>query len=229
MLWDQFLQRCRQAGRELAGAVRLNSESRFGTLPDGRGSGLTSSRAALETMHAGLVQTGDTTAVADLLQLRGLTDRMDCDLFLRFTGEELTGSLGTRVVQLCEIVDRTVQRIVTSQIADTRNFKSSGGKHGMYSQNFHIGDAGCRLCFFPTGWSKYGHPLWIELVGDQRKQVALNAKVAALVIEFPRRFFSDEKGAWFALEIPIGVELNEVIDNLIRQIRRVAVLLEKPT
>jgi hypothetical protein len=114
-------------------------------------------------MHAGLVQAGDTNAVADLLQLRGLTDRMDSDLFLPFTGDELTGSLGTRVLQLCQIVDRTVERMAASGLADTRNCRSSGGKHGVYSQYFRLGVAGCRVYFTPEGWSKHGHPLGLEI------------------------------------------------------------------
>ena len=38
---------------------------------------------------------------------------------------------------------------------------------------------------------------------------------------FPTRFTSSEYGAWFALEILVGVELDELIDHLIRQIREV--------
>ncbi|MFO0824769.1 MAG: hypothetical protein U0792_16905 [Gemmataceae bacterium] len=108
----------------------------------------------LDTLHAALIQAADADATADLMQLRGLTDRMDSDLFLPFTGEELTSSLGTRVLQLCQIVDRTVERMAGSSIADTRNCRSSGGKHGVYSQYFRLAHAGCRLYFTPEGWSK---------------------------------------------------------------------------
>jgi hypothetical protein len=181
----------------------------------------------LDTLHAGLIQTGDMAVAADLLQLRGLTDRMDSDLFLPFTGEELTGSLGTRVLQLCEIVDRTVERMAGDKLADTRNCRSSGGKHGVYSQYFRMGSAGCRLYFTPAGWSNHGYPLWIELLGDQwRPSAKVNAKLAPLALRFPQRFVSNENGAWFALEILIGVELDQVIDHLIRQVRDVAAILE---
>jgi hypothetical protein len=166
-------------------------------------------------------------AAADLLQLRGLTDRMDSDLFLPFTGEELTSSIGTRVVQLCEIVDRTVERMAKDGLADTRNCRSSGGKHGIYSQYFRMGGAGCRVYYSPEWWSKNGHPLGIEILDDQWKaSLAVNAKLAPLAIRFPHRFTSNEYGAWFALEILIGVELDEVIDHLIRQIRDVSTILE---
>lgn len=226
-LWHELLQRCRRAGREISDEVKLGPESRFARLQDGRRLGLTSWRAVLDAMHPGLVQGGDTLAAADLLQLRGLTDRMDSDLFLPFTGEELTSSLGTRVLQLCEIVDRTVERMAKSGVADTRNCRSSGGKHGVYSQYFRMGSAGCRVYFTPAGWSKHGHPLGIELLDDQWKpSAALNAKLAPLTLRFPTRFSSNEYGAWFALEILIGVELDEVIDHLIRQIRDLAVFVE---
>jgi hypothetical protein len=110
-LWHEMLQRCRRAGREVIGDEKLGPESRLARLHDGRRLGLTSWRATLDVLHAGLLQVGDTDAVADLLQLRGLTDRMDSDLFLPFTGEELTSSLGTRVLQLSQIVDRVVERM----------------------------------------------------------------------------------------------------------------------
>lgn len=229
-LWHELLQRCRRAGREVAEEVKLGVEARFARLQDGRRLGLTSWRTVLDAMYPGLVQGGDTLAAADLLQLRGLTDRMDSDLFLPFTGEELTSSLGTRILQLCEIVDRTVERMVKSGVADTRNCRSSGGKHGVYSQYFRMGIAGCRVYFTPAGWSKHGHPLGIEILDERWKpSVALNAKLAPLAFRFPQRFSSNEYGAWFALEILIGVELEEVTDHLFQQIRVVAALVEGET
>lgn len=166
-LWHELLQRCRRGGREITIDVNLSQESRFARRQGGRRLGLTSWRTVLDAIRLGLVQGGDTLAVAELLQRRGLTDRMDSDVFLPFTGEELTSSLGTRVLQLCEIVDRTVERMVRSGVADTRNCRSSGGKYGVYSQFFRMGSAGCRVYSTPAGWSKHGYPLGIELLDDQ--------------------------------------------------------------
>lgn len=227
MLWHKLLQECRREGREVASEEKLHGESRFARLDDGRRLGLTSWSAVLDALHAGLIRAGDAPAISDLLQLRGLTDRMDSDLFLPFTVEELTGNLGTRVIQLCEVVDRTVERMVKDGLADTRNCRSSGGKHGVYSQFFRLGSAGCRMYFTPEGWSKHGHPLGLQVLDGQWKPSAeINAKLAPLALRFPRRYSANESGVWLALETLVGVERDEVIDDLIEQIRDVAGLLE---
>lgn len=225
-LWPELLQRCRRAGRDITAEEKLGPDSRSAVLQSGRRLAVTSWRMVLDTLHAALIQAADADATADLMQLRGLTDRMDSDLFLPFTGEELTSSLGTRVLQLCQIVDRTVERMAGSGTADTRNCRSSGGKHGVYSQYFRLAHAGCRLYFTPEGWSKGGHPLGLEILSDQWKpSLAINATLAPLGVRFPQRFAANEYGAWLALDILIGVELDAVIDGLIAQILEVRTLL----
>jgi hypothetical protein len=226
-LWHELLLRCGRAGRAVTAEERLAPESRLARLSDGRRLGLTSWRAVLDALHAAVVQASDAQVAADLLQLRGLTDRMDSDLFLPFTGEELTSSLGTRVVQLCKIVDRTVERMAREGLADTKDCRSSGGKHGVYSQFFRLGSAGCRLYFSPPGWSKHGQPLGLEVLDGRWKPSAeVNAKLGPLARRFPQRFTASEFGAWLALEILVGVERDAVIDHLIGQIRGVGELLE---
>ena len=229
-LWPHLVQRCHLEGRELSNSTQLSAESRVASFQDGRRLGLISWRAALDVLHIGLVQAGDVSAAADLVQLRGLTDRMDSDLYVPFTGEELTSSLGTRVLQLCQLVDQTVERMVGTREADIQNLRATGSGHAVYSRYFRMCNVGCRVYFTPEGWSKYSHPIGLEIKDGQgvrwKGSPEINAKLAPLAHRFPQRFSCNEYGAWLALEIPVGVEMNEVIDDLICQIRDVAVLLK---
>src|SRR4051812_49503904 len=121
----------------------------------GRGRGrrlaLTSWRSVLEGLHAGLQQAGETAAAADVLQLRGLADRMDADAFLPLASEELTAATGRRVVQFCRLVDDAVSRLKSQGVADTTEARASADRNGSYWRPFRIGPFGCELVFDTLG------------------------------------------------------------------------------
>jgi hypothetical protein len=227
LLWYELLQRCHRAELAINREEKPNAERRLAHFQSGRRLGFVSWRNVLETINNSVTEAGEAQVLADILQLRGLTERMDSDLFLPLTGEELTSNLGTRVLQLCQIVDRTVERMAKAGLADTKDCRASGGRHGVYSQYFRLSCAGCRVYFSPENWSKDGCPLLIEFRGlDWKPSLEVNAKLAPLANRFNGRYWVGNGGTWLGLEILIGVELDALVDHLIAQICEAKAILD---
>lgn len=225
-LWPELLTRCREKGRGFV-ADGGGPDWRVAALYDGRRLALTSWRAILADLHAGLVQANEPAVAADVLQLQGLAERMDADAFLPFTSEELTSNLGRRIIQFGQLVDAVRDKLSAERVADTKGQQSSGSKHGEYSQYFRLHRAGCRLYFNPYGWKNHGYPIWLE-VRDPSFQVAWPAANAALqpfALEIPSRLIVSRWAATIPLHVPTGLLWDETVECLAAQVRRVAALL----
>jgi hypothetical protein len=225
-LWPELLTRCRDAGRPFACEDGRGPDWRVASLDGGRRMALTSWRAALEALHSGLAQAGELAPAADVLQLRGLAERMDEEAFLPLSSEELTSSVGTRIVQFCGLVNDAVERLVAQGLADTKGCRASGGKNGTYSRFFLMHQAGCRLCFNPGGWSQHGVPVWLQVSGSNWKpSPAVNEALRVLAGPVPPRLFITQWGAYVPIRVPAGVERDRVLAAMLSQLHEIGGLL----
>jgi hypothetical protein len=223
LLWPELLRRCREKLPEPIREDCPSGDTVCAFLSDGRRMGVISWRSVLESFALGITSSGNPNAASDLLQLRGLTERMDSELFIPFTGEELTSNLGTRILQLCQIMDRVVELLATKQIARTKERNTSARWPGYYGQLFRTAEAGCRLYFSPDRWSATGHPLGIDFLDTNKfeSSPSINQRLAPLLLEFPGRFRIDEWGSHLSLEIRRGVEIDVVVQHIFEQIESV--------
>ncbi len=225
-LWPELLTRCQKVGRQVEGH-ECGSEWRVARLADGRRLALTSWRAVLEALHTGLQQAGELAAAADVMQFRGLADRMDTDAFLPLTSEELTSNLGTRIVQFCGLVDGAADRLEAEKLADSRGLRRTGGRHGSWSRFFRLHHTGCRLYFNPLGWSRHGQPIWLEVKGSNgQPSPAVNEALRPLGQETPPRPIVAQWGAYVPINLPTGVERDAVLEAMLVTIRCVAELVK---
>jgi hypothetical protein len=225
-LWPELLARCRAAGKAFDCEGGHGGDWRVARLDEGRRLALTSWRALLGALHAGLLQAGELAPAADVLQLQGLAERMDAEAFLPLSSEELTSALGTRIVQFCGLVDGAVERLAAQELADTKGCRSSGGRHGSYSRFFRMHQAGCRLYFNPVGWSQHGVPIWLEAHGSNWKpSPAVNETLRALGGREPPRLFVSQWGAYVPIRLPTGAERDGVLAAILAQLLEVADLL----
>jgi hypothetical protein len=219
-LWPELLTRCRSAGRQVECEDNHGADWRVARVGGGRTLALTSWRALLEALHAGLLQAGEAGPAADVLQLRGLADRMDADAFLPLTSEELTCDLGRRIVQLCDLVDGATERLVAEGLADTKGYRASGGKNGSYSRFFSAHGAVWRLFFNPEGWARHGWPIWLMVQGkDWKASAAVNEALRPLGAETPPRLFVTQWGAFVPILLPTRVERDGVLGAMLAQVR----------
>lgn len=222
-LWPELLVRCRDAGHAVEEVNGCGADWRVAKLADERRLALTSWRAALEAIHTGLQQAGEQAAAADVLQLRGLADRMDADAFLPLASEELTARTGKRIIQFCQLVDDAVARLKSQGIADTTGCRSDGDRHGSYYRPFRLGPFGCDLIFDTRGWAARGIPLTLR-VRDGRwhpsKEVA--EALAPIGRDDPSRLIVSEWGVFLPIRPELGVEREVVLSGIVARILPVA-------
>lgn len=201
----------------------IGADWRVAALAGGRRLALTSWRAVLEGLHGGLLQAGEATVAADVLQLRGLADRMDADAFLPLASEELTAATGRRIVQSCQLVDDAVARLKARGVADTAELRSTGNRHGSYYRLFRLGPFGCNLIFDTRGWAARGVPLTLQ-VKDRawRPSREVGEALAPLAAGDPARLIVSEWGAFLPIRPLLGVEREAVLDDIVAQILPVA-------
>jgi hypothetical protein len=222
-LWPELLARCRVAGHAPKEFEGCGGDWRVACLDGGRRLALTSWRAVLEELHAGLQQAGEVAAAADVLQLRGLADRMDADAFLPLASEELTAATGRRIVQFCQLVDDAVDRLKAERRADTTNCSWSVDKTGSYFRRFRLGPFGCDLVFDTRGWATRGVPLTLRVRdGKWRVSREVGEALDPLRKDDPSRLIVNRWGAFLPIRPPLGVERGEVLDEIVEQILLVA-------
>jgi hypothetical protein len=228
-LWPELLRRCKSVGRQVTREARHGAEWRVAGLSDGRVLALTSWRAVLEALHTGLQVAGELPAAADVLQVRGLADRMDAEAFLPLTSEELTSTLGTRILQFCGLVDDAVKRLERDGLADSTGTKASAGA-GWWLRSFRLHHTGASLFFDARSWSQHGQPIWLRIQGSNwQPSAAVDDALRPLAQETPPRLvtghFDQKYGAHVPICLPTAVERDEVLEAMMRQISGVALLL----
>ena len=102
---------------------------------------LTSWAALLGRMEAQACTAGDTTAEADIKQLRGLTDRMDGDAYLPLKQEDLKSELPSHMLDLAQLVDDATRHAIKNCWANTEGARATPQRRG-YGRYVSIGGVG---------------------------------------------------------------------------------------
>jgi hypothetical protein len=229
-LWPELLARCRDAGHAVEEVGGCGADWRVAGLADGRRLALTSWRAVLEGLHTGLQQAGEAAAAADVLQLRGLADRMDTEAFLPLAPEELTAATGRRIIQFCQLVDDAVARLKAHGVADTTDLRSTADRSGSYFRPFRLGSFGCDLYFDTRGWAARGVPLTLRVRdGRWRPSREVGEALAPLAKGDPSRLIVTEWGVFLPIRPRLGVEREAVLDDIIAPILQVALIAQNWT
>lgn len=86
---------------------------------------LTSWAELLEHMETQSKLKGDSVAEADIQQLRGLTNRMDTDIFVPWRSEDLGPEFPKRVLGLITLVDDATNSGIAEKFLDTSGLKKA--------------------------------------------------------------------------------------------------------
>lgn len=159
-IWGELLRRCSNAGMqyEAANDVGHNRYIRLGQIY----LALISWRRLLMHIAGGLNVANDLLHAADVQQLLGLSEAMDSQAFLPLHSEELTGSLGNRLIQFVELTNDLVTWLVNL------GFKTKGAAQGSvwYGRNLKSSRYEVFIGFSANLWRDYGHsPIWFGLEG----------------------------------------------------------------
>ena len=230
LLWLELIRRCKEAGLEHQQTIIVDDEFKVATIDTCPTLALTSWRWVINAMQHAVEAEGDTGTLSDILQLRGLCDRMDETAFLPIQSEELTSDIGKRILQYCDLVDEITETLVNSGVASTKGLQKTSwsGSTGRYMV---IHNHGCLLQFNSYLWSSYGAtPIWFQIkkVGTGKSWIFASeakAKLIKLELEEPSRLIQDGDVLYVPLFIPTGVEKSDILKSLLKQMQEVIDIL----
>ena len=194
---------------------------------------LTSWRALLDRMAASASDANETNTVADIRQLRGLAERMDADAFLPLRAAELGPEIPRRMEGLRQLVSDASDRAITNGWLNIRGRLSWAPRNTGSGRYLRLAneDAGLIAWFGIDSelWAKYrGTPLWLDRYDGvhqldidevRRRLEPLKATDPnAGLLEIGRRQV-------IPIDLPAGVEQEEVVAAVVEQLERIARLL----
>ncbi len=231
ILWDELLKRCTTANLYPEGEdkILVASDLRMRRIGNSHFMALTSWRALLAHIVHGLSAETDIAAHSDLHQLQGLCDRMDEEAFLPICSEELTSTLPTRFLQFVELIDEVGNALMGKLASPNGNWTWSGQTRWI---PLKIHGFNCNLQMSPPHWKTFrSTPFWLSVTDSQGK-VTQSVKDALMSLQHEEPdgviYPPDNKApALVPLVVPLGVERQTVLEELLKQIRTVADLLVK--
>lgn len=228
-LWSELLHRA--ADVEAVHDIRdTGPELRSARVGVDRTLALVSWRVLLGRIGAALNAAGDLASGSDLMQLASLSDEMDTDAFLPLRSEELTGALGSRLVQLRTLVEDCWNRLLQLGVGSNRD--QAGTSLGISAGNLYWGyylnlsSVTCMLRLAPISWAKHrATPIWLQVGYKGSPSVAALRKALDSLDTEPGRVVLQPNFVDVAIDLPIGMEKDAVMEAIIDQVTRVKELL----
>ena len=224
-LWPELTRRCSNGGMEPTPVEIAGGHwtcARVGT----QSMGITSWRRLLGFLSGEVLKAGERDTAQDLDQLDDLCSRMDTDAFLPLSGTELAPQIGRRFAQLCDLVDRGTELLVQKGVADKKNLRTKGIK-GTYGQYFRLRGCGCCLSIDPYLWSTHAEtPMWLDVTDEKWKRTRrIKTSLESLFRSCPPRAYETEGLFCIPIHLPLNVEQDGVLKEIVRQIEEIEGLL----
>ena len=155
----------------------------------------------------------------DIIQLRGLTDRMEREAFLPLDANEVANdALARRVTEYCRLVDRITDRLVSDGIASlTKPWNAGSHRSGrMVNRSMRVHDQfELRLGIELPAWRDLGiTPLWCVLTGPDDGDWE---RIKSLDNVHPY-----EGWLYIPIRLKTGAEEDAVIRDAVEQVRDAA-------
>ncbi|MEW5985524.1 MAG: hypothetical protein AB1791_02720 [Chloroflexota bacterium] len=225
-LWSELVRRCQESDLSIVEERPLGGEFLAAKTVTSHVLALTSWRSILAFIRRTLEAAGEIEAASDVAQLQGLCQRMDDNAFLPLRSEELTANIGRRVYQFCQLVNDVTNMALSEGLASTEGLRATGG-FGWYGRYMKLFDIPCLLKFDANLWARYREtPIWLRVYGkDWKFSQSIKDALAQLELADPVRLILVNDELVVPMCIPIGVEKNQVVAELMTQFREVANLL----
>ena len=215
-LWAEIERQMTDAGKQLIPIDTHDSMRKARVADSERGLMLVSWSQLLR--HLGDSASGDSQAVSDIQQLRGLAQRQDDEAFQPIHSGELAPALPRRMRGINRLIDQVIRQGRREIGITTANLRATPQRDG-YGRYFRFtntqGDLFLGVNF--RLWSTRGDtPLWLWISGSVPVDVdRLREKVSQ-----PEQ---NEGGrpSYIPLHLKTGVEHQAVLDDIIRQLKEV--------
>ncbi|MFH7325860.1 hypothetical protein [Desulfurivibrio sp. C05AmB] len=239
-LWFELGHRCKKSvNHDFIGETKRPASGKFivSKLISGQFLALTSWREILDYLKKAAID--EPQLSNNIAQLSGLCERMDAEAFLPLTSEDITSQAIPRCqLQFYDIVDKVFYKVVYKVKENVPGEPPPTGKscnagYGYYARSFSFYEFGLNIQLDYTIWRKYGlSPIWLSVRKNDSGNPTLTTKVQNALSQLPddRLFYTELKthpAAYIPLLLPVGKELEAVLENLSKQIEEVLSLLEK--
>ena len=187
---------------------------------------MTSWRALLDRMaaHAGAV--GDTRIAGDIVQLRGLTERMDTDAFLPISPEELESEIPRRMMNLTQLVNDATNRMIEVGWVDVTGLRVTPLDTG-YGRYIRLSEVFCRFGVNLEHWAHRGRtPLWLLLYNfNELDDADADRTEIARELESMNVIDLGSNGLLVPIELPTRVEYDRVLGSVSEQLERIGSMI----
>ena len=219
-VWRELGERCRREGLEAT--VTSDSGSMKSACVDNRIMMIVSWKTVLERLLDAAVASGHDTVKNDILQLQGLTGRMDSAAFLPLRTDEVTDQeTARRLINYVELIDNVVNELVRAGVADTEGLRVSNTYH-YAGRFFHIHADGrfeTWLGIDLTAWRDEGiSPLWWRF----RTITGVVRGHFENIPELCSDVGSRDDGLYVPVRLKTGVERDGVVSDAVAQMKRIA-------
>lgn len=224
-LWSTLRQR---AGVESSRPRVEMTELKSATIGEERHLMLTSWAHLLKSLEAAV----DSHTKVDIDQLRGFANRIDDESeFLPLRSEDFAPAVPRRLLSLRRLVDDATIRSVDAGFADTEGLVVTPQARG-YGRYMRISDAGVWFGIGFDWWAQGAYadtPLWLYF-GKWRsgKTISLDQVRRALeplIQRDPPECVDEGRAILVPIELPTGVEYEEVVNAVVRRIQGVSRLI----
>lgn len=237
-LWAELLRRCKNDNiiiNEMKSPV--SNEFLIAHSNEKQCLAIASWRSVLSFILKSVETEGENDAASDIAQLQGLVEQMDEKAFLPLHSEDFAPIIAARVIQYCNLVDEVTSSLVKNKLASTKDKPTSAGRLttarglGIHGRYMKINGFACCLQFNASLWStKRETPLWLSIKGgDWKFSQSAKKCLSKLELKEPSCLLEINEELFIPLYLPIEVERDEVINNLISQIKEIAEYLKDGT
>ena len=158
---------------------------------------------------------GDDGVKSDIRQLRGLAQGQDEEAFLPIHSEELSPSLGRRLVWYKQLVDDVIDsRGVSEKWMDVQGVRATPQWYG-YGR--YVRFSGVEGYF----WFGVNHEQWAEH-GDTPLWLSVGGRIQICMEDIGKELNVQVQDCWVPIHPKVGVEYAEVLNDVVSQIKIIA-------
>jgi hypothetical protein len=229
LIWHELLRRCEGAGRPVQIENCSIGDVRLGRVGTAR-LALVSWSALLDVIGHRLDAANEVDAREDLHQLRGLCERMDAEAFLPLQANELSSKDWRRIIEFGGVVDDVTATLTAMKLVSLKGCRATAG-NGYYGRYAWLRGVGVFLIADVRKWMKFAStPLWLSVYGSRWRgsnPAAARKALAALEVSTPPRMFVAGDGyPTVPLFLPVGVERVRVVEEVVRQVEAVSLMID---
>jgi len=226
-LWAELMRRCQAESLqpEIASCVAKYPGKNISLV-------LISNKEILSILEKSLINESNKMLLADLYQLRGLSEQIDEDAIAPLNEENFSPALGRQITQLYVLTDKVANKLKSETKASSDGLKATPQYAG-YTRYLRFGNIGISLQLDFRKWYEAAEtPFWLGLKKINPESTKwefypeIREKLKNYEHSTPKRLIVESENILIPLFAPLYQEEGAIVDDIYRQVQTVLTLLE---